>query len=45
MRVRVDMIVDVPDEWTMTDIEDNVSESLMVGTDVDVIEYIDIEEI
>lgn len=45
MRVRVDMIIDVPDDWAMTDVEDGVTESLMVGTDVDVLEYINIEEI
>lgn len=45
MKVRVDMIVDVADEMSLSDIEYAISDNLMEYADIDVYEFIDIEEI
>lgn len=45
MKYRIDMIVDVPDDWDMTSIEDEIADSLMTYSDIDVYEYVDIYEL
>lgn len=45
MRVRVTMIVDVPDNWSYVEIEDVITESLDVNAGIDVPEFVDIDEV
>lgn len=45
MRVRVEMIVDVPDNWSYAEIEDIITESLDVNAGIDVPEFVDIDEV
>ena len=45
MRVRVEMIVDVPDNWSYVEIEDAITESLDVNAGIDVPEFVDIDEV
>lgn len=50
MQYRVDMIIDVPDNMSMTEIEDFIMDGIIrmaidEQRDVDVLEFIDIEEI
>ena len=45
IKVRVEMIVDVTDNWSYVEIEDVITESLDVTVGIDVPEFVDIDEV